>query len=106
MYRALGASDGRLTGKCGIYSNDCCLSQYTSSTITSGQTYAHSTRVCNLFIQMYLASADMVYVSAWGLDERLEERGMVGEAGIEPATPSLEGSCSIRLSYSPAQYLV
>ena len=26
---------------------------------------------------------------------------MVGEAGIEPATPSLEGSCSIQLSYSP-----
>lgn len=27
---------------------------------------------------------------------------VVGEAGIEPATPSLEGSCSIQLSYSPA----
>ena len=26
---------------------------------------------------------------------------VVSEAGIEPATPSLEGSCSIRLSYSP-----
>ena len=26
----------------------------------------------------------------------------MSEAGIEPATPSLEGSCSIRLSYSPA----
>ena len=26
---------------------------------------------------------------------------MVGEAGIEPTTPSLEGSCSIQLSYSP-----
>ena len=27
---------------------------------------------------------------------------VVGEAGIEPTTPSLEGSCSIQLSYSPA----
>jgi hypothetical protein len=26
---------------------------------------------------------------------------MVGEAGIEPATPDLEGPCSIQLSYSP-----
>ena len=31
---------------------------------------------------------------------------MVGEAGIEPATPSLEGSCSIQLSYSPVCGLV
>ena len=30
-------------------------------------------------------------------------RKMVGEAGIEPATPSLEGWCSIQLSYSPLQ---
>jgi hypothetical protein len=29
----------------------------------------------------------------------------VGEAGIEPTTPSLEGSCSIQLSYSPARVL-
>ncbi len=28
---------------------------------------------------------------------------MVGEAGIEPTTPGLEGRCSIRLSYSPAR---
>jgi hypothetical protein len=27
--------------------------------------------------------------------------GMVGEAGIEPTTPGLEGRCSIQLSYSP-----
>ena len=26
---------------------------------------------------------------------------MVGEAGIEPTTPGLEGRCSIQLSYSP-----
>lgn len=26
---------------------------------------------------------------------------MVGAAGIEPATPDLEGRCSIRLSYAP-----
>ncbi len=26
---------------------------------------------------------------------------MVGEAGIEPETPGLEGRCSIHLSYSP-----
>ena len=27
---------------------------------------------------------------------------MVGKAGLEPATPGLEGRCSIQLSYSPA----
>ena len=26
---------------------------------------------------------------------------MVGKAGLEPATPGLEGRCSIQLSYSP-----
>ena len=31
---------------------------------------------------------------------------LVGEAGIEPTTPSLEGSCSIQLSYSPAPVLI
>ena len=31
---------------------------------------------------------------------------MVGEAGIEPTTPGLEGRCSIRLSYSPAPILI
>jgi hypothetical protein len=30
----------------------------------------------------------------------------VGEAGIEPTTPSLEGSCSIQLSYSPARVCI
>ena len=29
---------------------------------------------------------------------------MVGEAGIEPTTPGLEGRCSIRLSYSPTSH--
>ena len=28
---------------------------------------------------------------------------MVGEAGLEPATPDLEGRCSIQLSYSPGR---
>ena len=28
-------------------------------------------------------------------------KGMVGEAGLEPTTPGLEGRCSIQLSYSP-----
>jgi hypothetical protein len=28
---------------------------------------------------------------------------LVGEAGLEPATPGLEGRCSIQLSYSPAE---
>ena len=27
---------------------------------------------------------------------------IMGEAGIEPTTPGLEGRCSIQLSYSPA----
>ena len=31
---------------------------------------------------------------------------MVGEAGIEPTTPGLEGRCSIRLSYSPTFFIV
>jgi hypothetical protein len=31
-----------------------------------------------------------------------ETYSMVGAAGIEPATPGLEGRCSIQLSYAPA----
>ena len=31
---------------------------------------------------------------------------MVGEAGIEPTTPGLEGRCSIQLSYSPMLFIV
>ena len=31
---------------------------------------------------------------------------MVGEAGIEPTTPGLEGRCSIQLSYSPGAAIV
>ena len=30
----------------------------------------------------------------------------MGEAGIEPTTPGLEGRCSIRLSYSPTLIIV
>ena len=30
---------------------------------------------------------------------------VVGEAGIEPTTPGLEGRCSIQLSYSPTRLL-
>jgi hypothetical protein len=29
-------------------------------------------------------------------------RTLVGAAGLEPATPGLEGRCSIHLSYAPA----
>ena len=29
---------------------------------------------------------------------------MVGKAGLEPATPGLEGRCSIQLSYSPTLF--
>ena len=29
---------------------------------------------------------------------------MVGEAGLEPTTPGLEGRCSIQLSYSPTLF--
>ena len=31
---------------------------------------------------------------------------LVGEAGIEPTTPDLEGPCSIQLSYSPYRFIV
>jgi hypothetical protein len=31
---------------------------------------------------------------------------VVGEAGIEPTTPGLEGRCSIRLSYSPVHFIL
>jgi hypothetical protein len=31
----------------------------------------------------------------------LVDLDVVGEAGIEPTTPGLEGRCSIQLSYSP-----
>ncbi len=38
-----------------------------------------------------------------GQRSQCQVRGeMVGEAGLEPATPGLEGRCSIQLSYSPA----
>ena len=33
-------------------------------------------------------------------------RGVVGEAGLEPTTPGLEGRCSIQLSYSPVSAIV
>ncbi len=42
---------------------------------------------------------------SWGMIGRLwmwPDSDVVGEAGIEPATPDLEGPCSIQLSYSPA----
>ena len=42
-----------------------------------------------------------------GIDVRREERapreGLVGAAGVEPATAGLEGRCSIQLSYAPDQ---
>jgi hypothetical protein len=34
-------------------------------------------------------------------DVSVDYQYMVGEAGIEPTTPGLEGRCSIQLSYSP-----
>ena len=41
------------------------------------------------------------HAQVWRLPRTLLETGVVGEAGIEPATPDLEGPCSIQLSYSP-----
>jgi hypothetical protein len=37
------------------------------------------------------------YTNCW---KRIELR-MVGPAGLEPATPDLEGRCSIQMSYEP-----
>jgi hypothetical protein len=51
-------------------------------------------------------------VSEAGVRRRNPERSrttiqhMVGEAGIEPTTPGLEGRCSIRLSYSPTLFIL
>ena len=33
-------------------------------------------------------------------------KDLVGEAGLEPTTPGLEGRCSIQLSYSPVFVIV
>ena len=32
------------------------------------------------------------------------DSNVVGKAGLEPATPGLEGRCSIQLSYSPTLF--
>ena len=39
--------------------------------------------------------------SSLSLDVECIAIEMVGETGIEPVTPDLEGPCSIQLSYSP-----
>ena len=33
-------------------------------------------------------------------------KDVVGESGIEPETPGLEGRCSIQLSYSPVHHFI
>src|SRR5271168_521075 len=45
------------------------------------------------------------YSMALGHYWKLQDFDLVGEAGLEPATPDLEGPCSIQLSYSPASAL-
>ena len=48
-------------------------------------------------------------VSRCGLTLTLDtgyRKSVVGEAGLEPTTPGLEGRCSIQLSYSPVSAIV
>ncbi len=41
-----------------------------------------------------------------GSPETSSDSDVVGETGIEPVTPDLEGPCSIQLSYSPLLCLI
>jgi hypothetical protein len=45
----------------------------------------------------------LIFLWVVGRPRMLADLDVVGEAGIEPATPDLEGPCSIQLSYSPAR---
>src|ERR1700739_371038 len=40
------------------------------------------------------------------LYDKVVGKAMVGEVGLEPTTPGLEGRCSIQLSYSPVAAIV
>jgi hypothetical protein len=45
-----------------------------------------------------------IFIVQWTIKDR--ELYLVGEAGLEPTTPGLEGRCSIQLSYSPVFVIV
>jgi hypothetical protein len=40
------------------------------------------------------------------MESKRDDSRLVGEAGLEPTTPGLEGRCSIQLSYSPVSAIV
>src|SRR5271165_2783442 len=83
-----------------------------SRTAREGPAWPAPTTIASKVCLMALLSSEitpMLFRCCEGSSqERVERRpgtdNMVGEAGIEPTTPGLEGRCSIRLSYSPQSF--